>query len=112
VQAFAKADGLLGLSDPIDEVLERWRTLDETARAEPEVAVPLARTPLDLVKPPPEGAAPSGGQVFWAAGGDARGAVGRGHSGRPGRGGPPPRRGGGLALRERLPGRRVRTDRG
>ena len=58
VEAFVKAERLLGLSDQIDELVERWQKLDEAARADVEEAVPLARALLDLVRPPPLAAAP------------------------------------------------------
>ena len=34
LEAFAKAERLLGLSDQIDELVERWQKLDEAARAD------------------------------------------------------------------------------
>jgi hypothetical protein len=64
VEAFAKAERLLGLSDQIDELVERWQKLDETARADDTVAVPLARALVDLVRPPPEPAAPDSGDFI------------------------------------------------
>jgi hypothetical protein len=64
VEAFAKAERLLGLSDQIDELVERWQKLEEAARAEAAQAVPLARALLDLVRPPPEAAAPESGDFF------------------------------------------------
>jgi hypothetical protein len=64
VEAFAKAERLRGLSEPIDEVVERWQKLDETARADIAEAVPLARALLDLVRAPPQAAAPDSGDFF------------------------------------------------
>lgn len=64
LEAFAKAERLLGLSDQIDEVVERWQKLDEAARADAAVAVPLARALLDLVRPPPQAAAPDSSDFF------------------------------------------------
>ena len=62
-QAFVKAERLLGLSDQIDELVERWQKLDEAARADAAKALPLARALFDLVRPPPE-AAPDRGDYF------------------------------------------------
>jgi hypothetical protein len=64
LEAFAKAERLLGLSDQIDELVERWQKLDEAARADAAETVPLARALLDLVRPPPEAPAPDGGDFF------------------------------------------------
>jgi hypothetical protein len=64
LEAFAKAESLLGLSEPIDEVLERWQQLDEAARGDVAEAVPLARALLDLVRPPPQAAAPDSSDFF------------------------------------------------
>src|SRR5262249_39176589 len=64
VEAFAKAERLLGLSDQIDELVERWLKLDEAARADPGQAVPLARALLELVRPPPEPTAPDSGDFL------------------------------------------------
>ena len=64
LEAFAKAERLLGLSDQIDELVGRWEKLDEAARADPAEAVPLARALLDLVRPPPQAAAPDSSDVF------------------------------------------------
>jgi hypothetical protein len=64
VEAFAKAERLLGLSDQIDELVERWQKLDETARADAAQAVPLARALLELVRPLPEAAAPDSSDFF------------------------------------------------
>jgi uncharacterized protein HemY len=64
VEAFAKAEGLLGLSDQIDELMERWQKLDNEERADAALAVPLARALLDLVRPPPQAAAPDSSDLF------------------------------------------------
>jgi hypothetical protein len=64
VEAFAKAERLLGLSDPIDELVGRWQSLDGTAREDVAQAVPLARALLDLVRPPPQAAAPDSKDFF------------------------------------------------
>jgi hypothetical protein len=64
VEAFAKAEGLLGLSDPLDELIERWQKLEEAARADAAEAVPLARALLDLVRPPPQAAPPDSSDFF------------------------------------------------
>jgi hypothetical protein len=56
VVAFAKAERLLGLSDAIDDLVERWERLDEDARADAGQVVPLARALLELVRPPPRAA--------------------------------------------------------
>jgi hypothetical protein len=64
VEAFAKAERLLGLSDQIDELVERWQKLDEAGRANAAEAVPLARSLLELVRPPPEPAAPDSGDFI------------------------------------------------
>jgi hypothetical protein len=58
LEAFAKAERLLGLSDQIDELVERWQKLDEAARADAGKALPLARALFDLVRPAPEAPAP------------------------------------------------------
>ncbi len=63
-EAFAKAERLLGLSDQIDELIERWQKLDEAARADAAEAVPLARALLELVRPPPQAAAPDSNDLF------------------------------------------------
>ncbi len=63
-EAFAKAERLLGLSDQIDELIERWQRFDEAARADAAEAVPLARALLDLVRPPPQAAAPDSSDLF------------------------------------------------
>jgi len=62
-EAFAKAERLLGLSDPIDEVAERWQKLDEATRADAAKVLPLARALFDLVRPPPQ-AGPDRGDFF------------------------------------------------
>ena len=62
LEAFAKAERLLGLSDQIDELVERWQKLDAAARADAMKALPLARALFDLVRPPPE--AKPGGDFF------------------------------------------------
>jgi hypothetical protein len=64
VEAFAKAERLLGLNDQIDELIEHWQQLDEVARAEAAEVVPLARALLDLVRPPPEPTAPDSSDFF------------------------------------------------
>ncbi len=64
VEAFAMAERLLGLSDQIDELIERWQKLAEGARADAAMAVPLAHALLDLVRPPPEAAAPDSSDCF------------------------------------------------
>jgi hypothetical protein len=64
VEAFAKAERLLGLSDQIDDLVERWEKLDEAARADAAQSVPLARALLDLVRPAPEPAAPNSSDFF------------------------------------------------
>jgi hypothetical protein len=64
LEAFDKAERLLGLSDQIDEIVERWLKLDEAARADPAKVVPLARALFDLVRPPPEPATPDSGDFF------------------------------------------------
>jgi hypothetical protein len=64
VEAFTKAERLLGLSDQIDELIERWQELDDAARADAAEAVPLARALLDLVRPPPQAAAPDSSDLF------------------------------------------------
>jgi hypothetical protein len=64
LEAFAKAERLLGLNDQLDELVERWQKLDEAARADTAEAVPLARALLDLVRPPPKAAAPDGSDFF------------------------------------------------
>jgi hypothetical protein len=64
VEAFAKPERLLGLSDDIDDLIERWQKLDEAGRAEAAKALPLARALFDLVRPPPEAAAPDGSVSF------------------------------------------------
>jgi hypothetical protein len=63
-EAFAKAERLLGLNDQIDALVERWMTMDEAARTDPGVVVPLARELHELVKPPPAPAAPASGDFF------------------------------------------------
>ncbi len=60
VEAFAKAERLLGLSDRIDELIERWQRLDEAQRADAARTVPLARALVELVRLPPEPATPEG----------------------------------------------------
>ena len=63
LEAFAKAERLLGLSDQIDELVERWQKLDEAARADAATVLPLARALFDLVRPPPQ-ATPDRGDFF------------------------------------------------
>lgn len=63
VEAFTKAERLLGLSDEIDELVEGWQKLDEAARADAAKVLALARVLFDLVRPRPE-AAPEGGDFF------------------------------------------------
>jgi hypothetical protein len=64
VEAFAKAEGLLGLGEPLDELIERWQKLDEVARDDASIVVPLARALLELVRPAPVAAAPDSGEFF------------------------------------------------
>jgi hypothetical protein len=63
-EAFAKAERLLGLSDQIDELVERWQKLDEAARADGLQVLPLARALFDLVRPAPQTADPDSGDFF------------------------------------------------
>jgi hypothetical protein len=64
IEAFAKAERLLGLSDQLDDLIERWQKLDDAAHADAAQAVPLARALLDLVRPPVQADMPGGGDVF------------------------------------------------
>jgi hypothetical protein len=64
VQAFVTAERLLGLSDQIDALVQRWTSLDDFARRDPDEVVPLARELRDLVRPPPQAAAPEGGDFL------------------------------------------------
>src|SRR5689334_9348270 len=48
----------------LDELVERWQKLDEAAGADAVQAVPLARSLLDLVRPPP---APNGATLSDSA---------------------------------------------
>jgi hypothetical protein len=63
-EAFVKAERLLGLNDQIDALVERWTWLGEAERTDPGEVVPLARELRDLVKPPPQAAAPDAGDFF------------------------------------------------
>jgi hypothetical protein len=63
-EAFAKAERLLGISDAIDELIERWQKLDDPARADISVGVPMGRALLELVRPPALAEAPDGDDVF------------------------------------------------
>jgi hypothetical protein len=63
-EAFAKAERLRGLTDPLDDLVERWQKLDPAARADLTTAAPLARALLDLVRPPPEATAPDSDDFF------------------------------------------------
>jgi len=64
VEAFVKAERLLGLNDQIDELVARWHALDETARADIDQAVPLARALCDLVRPPSQSSPPDSSDFF------------------------------------------------
>ena len=64
LEAFVKAERLLGLSDQIDELVERWQKLDDAARADAAKALPLARALFDLVRPAPEAKAPDSGDFI------------------------------------------------
>jgi hypothetical protein len=59
VEAFVLAERLLGLNDQIDVIVERWSTLGEYGRSDPDEVIPLARALSDLVRPLPS--APSAG---------------------------------------------------
>ena len=64
LEAFVKAERLLGLNDQIDELVERWHSLDATARADIDQSVPLARALCDLVRPPPQSSTPDSSEFF------------------------------------------------
>ena len=63
-EAFDRAERLLGLSDQLDALIERWQKLDNEERADAALAVPLARALLELVRPPPQAAAPDNSDLF------------------------------------------------
>lgn len=63
-EAFAKAERLRGLTDQLDDLVERWQKLDKKARADVAKAAPLARDLLDLVRSPSHAAAPDSGEFF------------------------------------------------
>lgn len=60
LEAFVKAERLLGLDDQIDVLVARWASMSEDARLDPGEVVPLARALCELVRPPPAQAAPDG----------------------------------------------------
>lgn len=64
LEAFVKAERLLGLNDQIDALVARWRSLDEAARADIDQAVPLARALCDLVRPAPQSSSSGSGDFF------------------------------------------------
>ncbi|MCC6995159.1 MAG: hypothetical protein IT370_11175 [Deltaproteobacteria bacterium] len=64
LEAFTKAERLLGLSDQIDDLVTRWHALDDNARADIDRAVPLARALCDLVRPPPQNSPPGSSDFF------------------------------------------------
>lgn len=64
VESFAKAERLRGLTDPLDDLLERWQKLDAAARADAAIVAPLARALLDLVRPPAQTTAPDSEDFF------------------------------------------------
>jgi hypothetical protein len=64
IEAFAKAERLLGLNDALDDVLGRWQKLAPEAREDVAEAVPLARELLELVRPAPQSAAPDSSDFF------------------------------------------------
>jgi hypothetical protein len=59
-QAFVKAERLLGLNDQIDTLVERWSSMHEWARSDPDDVVPLASELFELVRPPRASAPDSG----------------------------------------------------
>jgi hypothetical protein len=63
-QAFVKGERLLGLNDQIDALVAEWSTLTAEQRADVQQAGPLGMQLLDLVRPPPKPAAPSGDDMF------------------------------------------------
>lgn len=64
LEAFVKAERLLGLNDQIDGLVDQWMSLGEEARRDPGEVVPLARSLRELVRPAPSAAAPRGGDFF------------------------------------------------
>lgn len=64
LEAFTKAERLLGLNDQIDDLVTRWHALDDNARADIDRAVPLARALCDLVRPPPQNTPPGSSDFF------------------------------------------------
>lgn len=63
-QAFVKGERLLGLNDPIDALVVQYAGLSAEQRADVMHAVPLGRQLVELVRPPPAPAAPSGNDIF------------------------------------------------
>lgn len=57
-EAFTKAERLIGLSEPLDDLVGQWQKLDASARADLATVVPLARALHDLVRPQQQSAAP------------------------------------------------------
>jgi hypothetical protein len=63
-QAFVKAERLCGLSDEIDGLVLQWSSLTTDDRADVEQAATLGRELLELVRPAPVAAAPTGEDIF------------------------------------------------
>jgi hypothetical protein len=63
-QAFLKAERLSGLSDEIDRLVFQWSSLTAEDRTDVDHVTALGRELVDLVRPPPVAATPSGDDIF------------------------------------------------
>jgi hypothetical protein len=63
-QAFLKAERLSGLSDEIDGLVLQWSSLTAEDRTDVEHVTTLGRQLVDLVRPPPVAATPTGDDIF------------------------------------------------
>ncbi|MEP6862225.1 MAG: hypothetical protein ABJE66_16495 [Deltaproteobacteria bacterium] len=63
-QAFLKAERLSGLNDEIDRLVFQWSSLTAEDRTDVEHVTSLGRELVDLVRPPPAAASPTGDDIF------------------------------------------------
>lgn len=63
-QAFLKAERLSGLSDEIDGLVLQWSSLSPEDKTDVDTAAGLGKQLLELVRPAPKAAMPSGGDIF------------------------------------------------